>query len=128
MGTQTTGGGSTTSFSNTPQAKDDNYIFFEDVLRNNSTLYSIATNTIFLDVMANDLGGNAKSLFSVEDGDGNPLTADFDLLAKDVNAAGVSPWERTLNGNFVRINNGKIEYRIAKPGDNDPDHALSVDF
>ena len=41
--------------------------------------------------MANDLGGNAKTLFSVEDGDGNPLTADFDLLVKDVNAAGVSP-------------------------------------
>ncbi|RIX26970.1 VCBS domain-containing protein, partial [Sphingomonas edaphi] len=113
MATQTTGGGSTTSFTNTPQAKDDSYIFVEDDLRNNTTLYSIATSTIILDVMANDLGGKAKTLFSVEDGDGNPITADFDLLAKDVNSAGVSQWEMTLGGNWVRINNGKIEYRIA---------------
>ena len=113
MATQTTGGGSVTSFTNTPQAKDDNYLFLEDVLRANSTLYNVATNTITLDVMANDLGGTAKSLFSVEDGDGNALTADYDLLVKDVNAAGVSPWEETFNHNWVRINNGKIEYRIA---------------
>src|SRR5436190_6499467 len=97
MATQTTGGGSTTSFTNTPQAKDDNYAFLEDVLRSNATLYDISTKTILLDVMANDLGGNAKSLFSVEDGDGNPLTADYELLTKDVSPAGVSPWELTLN-------------------------------
>ncbi|WP_294123876.1 VCBS domain-containing protein [Sphingomonas sp.] len=125
MATQTTGGGSTTSFTNTPQAKDDNYAFLEDLLRSNSTLYNTATNTILLDVMSNDLGGNAKSLFSVEDGDGNPITADFDLLAKDVNAAGVSAWERTLGGNWVRINNGKIEYRIDN-GSGDPEQALDV--
>src|SRR5207253_6644215 len=109
MATQTTGGGSATSFSNTPQAKDDTYIYLEDVLRADSTLYNSATNTIILDVMANDLGGNAKSLFSVDDGDGNPITADFDLLAKDIDANGVSAWEKTLNGNWVRINSGKVE-------------------
>ncbi|MEO8547740.1 MAG: VCBS domain-containing protein, partial [Sphingomicrobium sp.] len=113
MATQTTGGGSTTSFTNTPQAKDDNYAYLEDVLRSDASLYNIATNTITLDVMANDLGGNAKSLFSVDDGDGNALTADYDLIQKDVNAAGVSPWELTFGGNWVRINNGKIEYRIS---------------
>src|SRR5580765_2937962 len=106
MATQTTGGGSTTSFTNTPQAKDDTYNYLEDLLRNDATLYNVATNTVILDVMSNDLGGNAKTLFSVEDGDGNALTADFDLLAKDVNAAGVSAWEETLNHNWVRINNG----------------------
>ena len=113
MATQTTGGGSTTSFTNTPQAKDDNYLFLEDVLRNNASLYSETTKIITLDVMSNDLGGNAKTLFSVEDGDGNAITADFDLLCKDVNAAGVSEWECTFGGNWVRINNGKIEYVIA---------------
>src|SRR4249919_1293131 len=113
MATQTTGGGSTVSFGNTPQAKDDNYLFLEDVLRNNASLYNVATKIITLDVMSNDLGGNAKTLFSVEDGDGNAITADFDLLAKDVNAAGVSNWEATFGGNWVRINNGKIEYVIA---------------
>ena len=91
MATQTTGGGSVTSFTNTPQAKDDSYTYLEDVLRADGTLYNVATNTITLDVMANDLGGNAKSLFSVEDGDGNALTADFDLLMKDVDASGCSP-------------------------------------
>ena len=113
MATQTTGGGSTTSFTNTPQAKDDNYLFLEDVLRTTRHSTTLPPRSSLLDVMANDLGGNAKSLFSVEDGDGNPITADFDLLAKDVNAAGISHWECTLGGNWVRINNGKIEYVIA---------------
>src|ERR1043166_3259828 len=84
MATQTTGGGSATSFTNTPQANDDTYNYLEDLLRANSSLYNVATNTISLDVMANDLGGNAKALFSVDDGDGNPITSDFDLLYKDV--------------------------------------------
>ena len=126
MATQTTGGGSTTSFTNTPQAKDDVYNYLENLLVSDSTIYNATTNTVTLDVMSNDLGGNAKTLFSVEDGDGNALTADYDLLAKDVNAAGVSPWEETLNHNWVRINNGKIEYRIAD-GSGIPGHGVSVD-
>src|SRR3954462_15060959 len=125
MATQTTGGGSTTSFTNTPQAKDDTYSYLEDLLRADTTLYNVATNTITLDVMANDLGGNATTLFSVEDGDGNALTSDFELLAKDVNAAGVSNWEETFNHNWVRINNGKIEYRIDN-GSHDPNQALDI--
>ncbi|TAT84482.1 VCBS domain-containing protein [Rhizobium ruizarguesonis] len=112
MSTQSTGGGSTTSFSNTPQAKDDSYIWTEDQLLS-LQLYNAATKTITLDVMSNDLGGNAKSLFSVDDGDGNPITADYELLAKDVEANGASAWEKTLLGNWVRINNGKIEYRLS---------------
>ncbi|WP_281032803.1 VCBS domain-containing protein [Rhizobium leguminosarum] len=112
MGTQSTGGGSTTSFSNTPQAKDDSYIWTEDQLLS-LQLYNAATKTITLDVMSNDLGGNAKSLFSVDDGDGNPITADYELLAKDVGANGASAWEKSLLGNWVRINNGKIEYRLS---------------
>src|SRR5215213_8676839 len=119
-------GGTATSFSNTPQAKDDSYTYLEDLLKSNSTVYNVATNTITLDVMANDLGGNAKSLFSVEDGDGNALTADYTLLAKDVNASGCSAWEATFGGNWVRINNGKIEYRIAD-GSGVPGQGRSVD-
>ncbi|WP_246780718.1 VCBS domain-containing protein, partial [Rhizobium sp. BK008] len=112
MGTQSTGGGSTTSFSNTPQAKDDSYTWTEDQLLS-LQLYNAATKTITLDVMSNDLGGNAKALFSVDDGDGNPITADYELLAKDVGANGASAWEKTLLGNWVRINSGKIEYRLS---------------
>jgi hypothetical protein len=58
-------GGTATSFSNTPQAKDDYYNYLEDLLRADTTLYNVATNTVTLDVMKNDLGGNAKTLFSV---------------------------------------------------------------
>ena len=108
-----TSGGTATSFTNTPQAKDDSYSYIEDLLWADTTLYDASTGTILLDVMANDSGGKAKSLFSIEDGDGNALTSDFELLCKDVNGSGASPWELTLNGNWVRINNGKIEYRIA---------------
>jgi len=119
-------GGSIASFTNTPQAKDDTYTYLEDLLRNNSTLYNVVTNTITLDVMANDLGGNAKTLFSVEDGDGNALTADYTLLAKDVGSNGCSAWEETFCHNWVRINNGKIEYRIAD-GTGIPGSGRSVD-
>ena len=49
-----TGGGSTSSFYNTPQAVDDSYAGTED------TIY-------YFDVMANDLGGNAKVLWSIDD-------------------------------------------------------------
>ena len=126
MGNIPGAGGTTTSFSNTPQAKDDTYNYLEDLLKQNSTLYNSLTNTLFLDVMANDLGGNAKTLFSVEDGDGNPITTDYDLIAKDVNAAGVSAWEATRGGNWVRINNGKIEYRISD-GSGVPGQGRSID-
>ena len=126
MGDISGAGGTTTSFSNTPQAKDDSYNYLEDLLKQNSTLYNSYTNTIFLDVMSNDLGGNAKTLFSVEDGDGNPITTDFDLITKDVNSAGVSCWEATRGGNWVRINNGKIEYRIAD-GSGVPGQGRSID-
>jgi hypothetical protein len=61
MATQTTGGGSTTSFTNTPQAKDDNYAFMRTAPAE-CLLYNDTTKIITLDVMSNDLGGNAKTL------------------------------------------------------------------
>ena len=60
MATQTTGGGSTTSFSNAPQASNDTYQYSEDYILNNDVL--------ILNVMANNSGGAAKSLFSIDDG------------------------------------------------------------
>ena len=44
-----------------------------------------------------------------------------------MNAAGVSAWECTLNHNWVRINNGKIEYRIAD-GSGIPGQGRSVNW
>jgi len=65
MATQTTGGGSTTSFSNTLQATGDVFTSACTGLTEDST------NIVILDVMANDLGGNAKTLFSIDNGINN---------------------------------------------------------
>ncbi|WP_077523660.1 S-layer family protein [Metapseudomonas resinovorans] len=57
------------SFGNTPQAKGDSFIY-DDLVRTGS-------NYICLDVMANDLGGKAKTLYSLADGvhdDGSTAT------------------------------------------------------
>src|SRR6266496_3999847 len=103
-----------TSFTKTPQAGDDSYNWNEDEAAN----YLVGTNILSLDVMSNDLGGNAKKLFSVDDGNGNPLASDSQLLVKDVGTNGVSVWETTDDGNSIRINNGKIEFDLS--------HSLSL--
>src|SRR5688572_12687304 len=116
MANPTTSTGIATSFTNTPQAKDDNYKYSED----DFTADGIYANGIVkLDVTNNDLGGAAKTLYSVADGDGNPLTADFSLLSKDTLTNGVSAWEKTAGGQWMRLNNGKIDYAIALPTDVD---------
>src|SRR5262245_15859015 len=106
MATQTTGGGSTTSFSNAPQAQDDSYGWTEDQLLGTGL---ISGNVVRLNVLSNDLGGNAKTLFSIDDGNGNTSLTDYDLLHSD--SMGV--WESTaLNSLGVRdaitISNGQI--------------------
>ena len=100
-----TGGGTTASFSNTPQAKDDSYIFTEQQLFAAPSIYNLSTRTISLNVMSNDLGGNAKSLYSIDDGGTGAMT---DLLQSNVTTS----WEQTADGNWIRINAGLIEYRI----------------
>ncbi|MER8467318.1 hypothetical protein [Mesorhizobium sp. M1396] len=74
-----TAGGTTVSFSNTSQAQGDSFVATNDT-------YSLDTILKF-DVMANDLGGGAKSLYSV-DGEGSASTgtkvpAPADLLDSD---------------------------------------------
>jgi len=61
--TTPTSGGTATSFSNTPQAKDDIFTF-------SITGLTEDTGTIYLSVLANNLGGAAKTLYSVDDGIG----------------------------------------------------------
>ena len=99
-----------TSFTNTPQAMDDAYSYTEDQLRA-STIYNTTTNVISLNVMSGDLGGKAKMLWSIDDGNGNTLAPDYQLLAGDV-SNGVSQWEHTAHGNWIQINNGIIEYKL----------------
>ncbi|MGE5491316.1 MAG: VCBS domain-containing protein, partial [Actinomycetota bacterium] len=99
---------STVSYTKTPQAGDDTYNVTEDWLSANCT----SDKAIILDVLANDLGGNAKKLYSIDDGEG--ATALKDLLASDVGKGMVSEWESTAEGNQIRINCGKIEFKFAK--------------
>ncbi|MER9331551.1 VCBS domain-containing protein, partial [Mesorhizobium sp. M0488] len=77
MATQIAGaGGTTTSFSNTPQAKDDLLAYLED-----------ATGVLILNVLANDLGGAAKQLYSIDNADSlstaTKTYAPADLLTRD---------------------------------------------
>ena len=95
------------SFSNTPQAVDDTYSYLEDQLG-----LLTSGSLVILDVMADDLGGKAKTLFSIDDGSGNPLNL-TDLLNADGLVNGVSAWETTASGNLVRINNGKLELDLS---------------
>ena len=90
-----TSGGTTTSFVNTPQAKDD--------------IFGATEDGIFtIDVMANDLGGNAKVLWSIDD---TTMTDDsgngtYDLVAKD---AAMVPEFSDL-GARIWIENGVVKY------------------
>ncbi|TAL27839.1 MAG: type I secretion C-terminal target domain-containing protein [Alphaproteobacteria bacterium] len=99
------------SFTNTPQAGDDNYTWNEDTLLQ-SNIYNSTTGFLTLDVMANDLGGKAKTLYSIDDGNGNALNP-TDLLNGDNLVNGISAWELTASGNYARINSGKIELNLA---------------
>src|SRR5436190_18216980 len=86
-----TGGGTTASMGNTPQAKDDFYTAGEDQI-------------LYFDVMANDLGGNAKALWSIDN------TSDdgyLDLVAQDV--AAVIEYSE-LGASISLTADGKIKY------------------
>ncbi|TPL85039.1 adhesin, partial [Mesorhizobium sp. B2-3-12] len=106
-------GGTTASFSNTPQANDDVFNYTEDTV----VLASGSQTIIVLDVMANDQGGNAKSLFSVDDGisasTATKQYAPVDLTTQDVQATGISAWESIGGGVSIRINNGKVEMDLS---------------
>lgn len=63
-----------TSYLNTPQAKDDFYTLSENTLQ-----------TQYFNVTSNDLGGAAKTLWAITEGTENTLTSNqvCDLLSKD---------------------------------------------
>ncbi|MES2625820.1 MAG: VCBS domain-containing protein [Pseudomonadota bacterium] len=111
----TTTSTTTPSFTKTPQATDDSYSYDEDDFSEDGIYHD---GIVSLDVTSNDLGGAAKTLYSVSDGDGNPLTADFTLQSKDTLSNGASGWERTFKGNWMRINQGKIDYALGTSTDN----------
>ena len=97
------------SFSNTPQANDDNFTSAQTGLTEDGT------SVVFLDVMANDLGGNAKSLWSVDNGLNdtgamNGATAG-DLLAQDTARTEAVSTDTSLHGARIWISaDGKVGY------------------
>ncbi|MEV8652291.1 VCBS domain-containing protein, partial [Mesorhizobium ciceri] len=105
-------GGTTTSFSNTPQAADD---FFTSVF---TGLTEDSFGTIFLNVMANDLGGNAKSLWSVDNGTNNTGAMSgyiaADLLTQDLGRIESAGSDTSANGAKIWITaDGKVGYDTA---------------
>jgi large repetitive protein len=91
--------GKIVSFSNTPQATDDAFTFTEDQLLSVAN-YNAVGSILTLDVTANDKGGNAKTLYSIDDGvnfltDGcNPSIRN---TARSIKAKGI---HRTKSENF----------------------------
>lgn len=93
--------GITVSFSNTPQATTDNFTAAQTGLGEDSLL-----GLVLLDVMANDLGGNAKSLYSLDDGSGSGGPGG-DLLVQD--AIGMA--SLSAHGATIKITaDGKVSY------------------
>ena len=91
-----TGGGTTTSLNNAPQAQGDSYLISEDTL-----------TPVFFDVMANDLAGSAKTLWSVDDGTSSPT----DLIVQDTTRIEATSGDTSLNGAKIWItSDGKVGY------------------
>jgi hypothetical protein len=104
-----TSGGTTTSFSNTPQAGDDIYTSAQTGLIEDST------NIVYLSVMANDLGGNAKTLWSLDNDDSlstaTKIYAPADLLTQDTARTEALSTDTSLNGAKIWItSDGKVGY------------------
>jgi VCBS repeat-containing protein len=103
-----TKGGTEISFTKTPQAKDD--VFG----KSSSGILQYVDNTYLLNVMSNDLGGNAKKLWSIDDGinQSGAMSGDKagDLLTQDaINV--VSPSNVSRFGASLTITaDGRIAY------------------
>jgi VCBS repeat-containing protein len=96
---------SSVSFNNTPQAGDD--LFLSGGLTGTGITEDTLSKIVCLNVMANDLGGNAKKLYSIDDGIENDPTPGADLLVKD--AAGAISYSQ--GGARISItSDGKISY------------------
>lgn len=89
-----TDGGTTASLSNTPQAKADTFYRDEDL-----------TGVTLLDVMLNDLGGNAKILWSVDDSATDPAGS-TDLICTDIGKIESTSTDTSANGAKIWIQDG----------------------
>src|SRR5437764_15375302 len=96
-----TSGGTTVSFTNTPQAKDDSFSSTQTGLAQG------ALTVVYLNVLANDLGGNAKSLWSIDNGANNTGAMNGyvagDLLTQDTARAEATSSDTSLHGAKIWI-------------------------
>jgi VCBS repeat-containing protein/probable HAF family extracellular repeat protein len=97
------------SFGNTPQADDD---FFSSAV---TGLTEDSRSTVYLDVLGNDLGGAAKSLWSVDNGVNNSGAMNgysaADLLTQDAGRTEATSTDTSLHGARIWITaDGKIGY------------------
>ena len=115
--TTTTSGGTSTSFSNTPQAQDD--IFTTGVIGTSSTaITEDLLGVVYLDVMSNDLGGNAKTLWSLDNATSlstaTKVYAPADLLIQDTGRVEATSSDTSFNGAKIWItSDGKVGYDAA---------------
>ncbi|WP_338807077.1 VCBS domain-containing protein [Pseudomonas chlororaphis] len=115
--TTTTTGGTSTSFSNTPQAQDD--IFTTGVIGTSSAaITEDLLGIVYLDVMSNDLGGNAKTLWSLDNATSlstaTKVYAPADLLVQDTSRIEATSSDTSFNGAKIWItSDGKVGYDAA---------------
>ncbi len=109
MAGQNEGGGSPSSFTNTPQAQDDLY--------NGGSIGLAQDNLgiVYLNVMDNDLGGNAKALWSLDNGVNDTGALDDyiagDLLAEDAGRDEATSTDHSSNGARIWITpDGEVGY------------------
>src|SRR5260221_6678695 len=97
--------GTVVSFGNTPQAVDDLFTSAQTGL--NEDILQI----VYLNVMANDLGGNAKTLYSLDDGISIGGTRPVDLLTQDAGRAEATSSDYSAHGAHIWItSDGKVGY------------------
>ncbi len=107
-----TSGGTTTSFTNTPQATGDDFTSaLTGMTEDSATIF-------YLDVMANDLGGKAKTLWSLDNGvnDTGAMLGHIagDLLTQDIARAAATSTDTSANGARIWITaDGKVGYDSA---------------
>ncbi|HWI09733.1 MAG TPA: VCBS domain-containing protein, partial [Burkholderiaceae bacterium] len=99
----------TTSFANTPQAGDD---FFTAAM---TGLTEDSTGVTYLAVMANDLGGAAKTLYSIDDGTTSiGVISPTDLLTQDTVRVESTSGDHSAHGANIWITaDGKVGYDAA---------------
>uniref|UniRef100_UPI002AAF9B3C beta strand repeat-containing protein n=1 Tax=Burkholderia sp. BCC1988 TaxID=2817443 RepID=UPI002AAF9B3C len=102
----TTSNGTAVSISNTPQAQDDVFMSAQTGLTDN------ALTTVYLNVMANDLGGAAKTLYSLDSGtEATVALEQTALLTQDTARAEAVSMDYSAHGAHIWVtSDGKVGY------------------